>query len=224
MSALVKIDEHNCKVDRRTVLQSATAILTGAVLATSPLAAFAKGPAWSLDLFTLDKTQVTSLMAITRTICRHDKLEDLAYAVVVKAIDAEAAKDHNTQSLLTKGLTQLGENFATSTEEIRVADLKTIETTPFFQYVRLKTVQTLYTSPLAYAHFGYEGEAFSKGGYLFRGFDDLHWLPEVPTEDSGSVPGRSGSPGKSESPKKSEWPQDPQRPKNKNARNHSEYA
>ncbi len=37
--------------------------------------------------------------------------------------------------------------------------------------------------------FGYEGEAFSKGGYLTRGFNDLRWLPEVPAPDSGPVPG-----------------------------------
>jgi hypothetical protein len=224
MSVLVKIDDDNHKLDRRNLLKSATAILTGAVLANSPLAAFAKSPAWSIDLFTLNKVQVTNLLAITRTICPHDKLDDLAYAVVVKAMDAEAAKDNHTQSLLTEGLTQLGQDFSTSTEDVRVAALKKIETTPFFQYVRLKTVQTLYTSPLAYAYFGYEGEAFSKGGYLYRGFDDLHWLPEVPVEDSGSIPGRSESPGKSDPPKNSESPQDPLRQKDKRARNRSEYA
>jgi hypothetical protein len=46
---------------------------------------------------------------------------------------------------------------------------------------------TLYASPLVYAYFGYEGEAFSKGGYLLRGFNDLRWLPEVPSADGGPV-------------------------------------
>ena len=41
---------------------------------------------------------------------------------------------------------------------------------------------------IAWAHFGYEGEAFSKGGYLLRGFNDLKWLPEVPSADSGPMP------------------------------------
>ena len=45
-----------------------------------------------------------------------------------------------------------------------------------------------YATPLAYAHFGYEGEAFSKGGYLVRGFDELDWLPDVPLEDAGPNP------------------------------------
>jgi hypothetical protein len=46
----------------------------------------------------------------------------------------------------------------------------------------------LYSNPIAWAHFGYEGEAFSKGGYLLRGFNDLKWLPEVPTAASGPMP------------------------------------
>jgi hypothetical protein len=54
--------------------------------------------------------------------------------------------------------------------------------------MRVNTLQVLYATPLAYAYFGYEGEAFSKGGYLYRGFNDLRWLPDVPLEDSGPVP------------------------------------
>jgi hypothetical protein len=53
----------------------------------------------------------------------------------------------------------------------------------------VQTLQVLYSTPLAYAYFGYEGEAFSKGGYLQRGFNDLRWLPEVPAADSGPVLG-----------------------------------
>ena len=60
----------------------------------------------------------------------------------------------------------------------------------FFQGLRTQTLRVLYSTPWAYAQFGYEGEAFSKGGYLFRGFNDLRWLPEVPESDSGPVPAR----------------------------------
>jgi hypothetical protein len=64
-----------------------------------------------------------------------------------------------------------------------------MESSPFFQTLRTKTLGVLYATPIAYAYFGYEGEAFSKGGYLLRGFNDLRWLPEVPLQDSGPVPG-----------------------------------
>ena len=51
--------------------------------------------------------------------------------------------------------------------------------------MRRTALFVLYDNPIAWAHFGYEGEAFSKGGYLFRGFNDLKWLPDVPLADSG---------------------------------------
>jgi hypothetical protein len=202
VAPLIHIDRDQDRMDRRDLLKSATAVLTGLVVAGSPLAAFAKGPVWALQMSTLDMVQVTTLLAITRSICPHDKLEDLAYAIVVKSIDGDAAKDEHTRALLADGLAQLDHRFAIMPEGMRYIALKQIEATPFFQYLRLKTVQLLYTSPLAYAHFGYEGEAFSKGGYLYRGFDDLHWLSQVPEEDAGPVPGKSSTPEKSAPPEK----------------------
>jgi hypothetical protein len=82
----------------------------------------------------------------------------------------------------------LGVDFSKKSEDDRVAILKKAESSDFFQFVRVKTLQLLYTTPIAYAYFGYEGEAFSKGGYVLRGFNDLRWLPEVPAEDSGPLP------------------------------------
>ena len=88
------------------------------------------------------------------------------------------------------GIRSLGTDFAAASEPERVRKLEAIEPSPFFQSVRLKTVMVLYDNPIAWAHFGYEGEAFSKGGYLFRGFNDLRWLPEVPEADSGVAWGK----------------------------------
>ena len=206
---LVHIDRNDDKIDRRDLLKSVTAVLTGAVVAGSPLVAFAKGPAWAIDMFTFDDVQVTNLLATARGICPHDKLDNIAYAVIVKAIDSEAAKDEKTRTLVTEGLAQLDHRFAIFPEGMRYIALKKIETTPFFNYIRVKTLQNLYTSPVAYRLFGYEGEAFSKGGYLYRGFDDLHWLSQVPEEDSGPVPGKSPEPRKTADPGKAAAPEKP---------------
>ena len=73
-------------------------------------------------------------------------------------------------------------------EDARAVLLKGVESAAFFQSVRTKTLMTLYSNPIAWAHFGYEGESFSKGGYLLRGFNDLKWLPDVPLADSGAMP------------------------------------
>jgi hypothetical protein len=93
---------------------------------------------------------------------------------------------------MVAGLDALGPAFATQAEPARVAALQKIETEPFFKFVRVQTLFNLYGSPIAYAHFGYEGEAFSKGGYLTRGFDALDWLPDVPLEASGPNPAHAG--------------------------------
>jgi hypothetical protein len=176
-------------LDRRQFIQSATGVLTGVLAAGSPFTMFAPSRAWALDLTALTTEQGAALMAATRTIAPHDNLEDAAYALVVRSLDTAAAKDETLRRQLQEGVAQLGANFTSAAESARVEALKQLESGAFFQTLRTNTLLVLYATPMAYAHFGYEGEAFSKGGYLFRGFNDLRWLPEVPAADSGPTPG-----------------------------------
>ena len=180
----------DASLPRREFLRT-TGLLTGLLATGSPLALIAPSRAWALELHALTSAEGTTLLAAARTIAPHDKLEDAAYAIVVRALDASAAKDPATLTLLREGVAQLGAGFAAAAEPVRVDALKRLERTAFFQTLRAQTLANLYASPLAYAHFGYEGEAFSKGGYLFRGFNDLHWLPDVPIADSGPIFGKS---------------------------------
>jgi hypothetical protein len=176
------------KIPRREFL-GASGVLTGLIAAGSPLALLAPSRAWAVDLKVLTSTEGATLMAVARTIAPHEKLDDAAYALVIQSIDADASKDAQMLRMLRDGSHQLGGGFAAASEPTRVQALKAVESSPFFQTLRVKTLGTLYATPLAYAYFGYEGEAFSKGGYLLRGFNDLRWLPEVPLADSGPVPG-----------------------------------
>jgi hypothetical protein len=173
---------------RRREFLKTTGVLTGLLAVGSPWALIAPTRAWAVDLTALTSAEGQALMAVSRTIAPHDKLEDAAYAMVIQAVDAEAAKDPGLATLLKEGVKTLGAGFATAGEPERVAALEKIESSPFFQTMRVKTLQILYATPLAYAYFGYEGESFSKGGYLYRGFNDLRWLPDVPLADSGPVP------------------------------------
>jgi hypothetical protein len=175
-------------LDRRELLKASTGILAGVVIAGSPLAMIARGRAWAIDLTTLTTSEGLALMAAARTIMPHDKLDDAAYALVVRVIDGDASKNVSTHRLIKEGIAGLGADFAASTESERIAALKKVEASDFFRSIRQTTVQVLYATPMAYAYFGYEGEAFSKGGYLLRGFNDLHWLPEVPPQDGGPMP------------------------------------
>ena len=42
--------------------------------------------------------------------------------------------------------------------------------------IRGGLVTGLYNQKEVWPLFGYEGESFSKGGYIDRGFDDINWL------------------------------------------------
>jgi hypothetical protein len=163
-------------------------VLTGVIALGSPLAALLPSRAWAVELRVLSSAQAAALLAMIRTIAPHDTLDDAAYALVVNAVDGDAAASAEARTDLAAGIASLGDEFALMPEDARIAHLKLIESGAFFQSVRIKTLMVLYSNPIAWAHFGFEGEAFSKGGYLLRGFNDLKWLPEVPLADSGPMP------------------------------------
>lgn len=178
----------NTVIPRREFL-GVSGVLTGLIAAGTPLALMTPSRAWAVDLRVLTSTEGATLMAVARTIAPHDKLDDAAYALVIQSIDGDAAGDKTLLAMLREGIGKLGARFASAAEPARVRALTALEASTFFKTLRTKTLGVLYATPMAYAYFGYEGEAFSKGGYLLRGFNDLRWLPEVPLPDSGPVPG-----------------------------------
>jgi hypothetical protein len=173
--------------ERRSFVRAVGA-LTGVIALGNPLAALLPSRVWAVELRVLSSSEAAALLAMIRTVAPHDTLDDAAYALVVSAIDGDAAASAEARTNLEAGVASLGGGFAVMPEESRVLRLKAIESGAFFQSVRIKTLMVLYSNPIAWAHFGYEGEAFSKGGYLLRGFNDLKWLPDVPLADSGAMP------------------------------------
>jgi hypothetical protein len=173
---------------RRQFVQGASGVITGVLGALNPLALIVPSRAWAVELHTLSTQESAVLLAMIHTIAPHDGLDEAAYALVVGAVDADAAGAVANRAVLVAGLSGLGADFPQAPEPVRVLRLQAIESSSFFQSVRLKTLLVLYNNPIAWAHFGYEGEAFSKGGYLQRGFNDLKWLPEVPAVASGPMP------------------------------------
>ncbi|SDS12199.1 hypothetical protein SAMN04488570_1179 [Nocardioides scoriae] len=76
-----------------------------------------------------------------------------------------------------------GTRFVDLDDEQALALLRGIEDAEFFAFVRGVTVVTLYNDHEVWDLLGYEGESFSQGGYLHRGFDDLDWLPTPRIEE-----------------------------------------
>jgi len=167
---------------RREFLKG-TGILVGTLWASSTaLITLAPSRVWALELKVLDERTGNALLVFTRQIFPHAKLDDAVYALVVKDLDAEAAGSADVKKLLTEGAAGLdkaaGGNFTAAAKDKQSEITASLAKTPFFEKVRSKAIVSLYNNELAFAHFGYEGNAFQKGGgYLQRGFNDLKWLP-----------------------------------------------
>lgn len=167
-----------------------TAVLSGLLVAGTPLALLAPGRAWALDLTHADQHQADVIMALAKTLYPHKTLPDAVYALAVKDVDAKMSDAH-TADLVKGGVARLdqvsGDKWLSITDAQRTAIVTAHQGDPFVQLVRAQCITSLYNNDMAFAHFGYQGEAFSKGGYLRRGFNDLNWLPNPPADASPPV-------------------------------------
>jgi hypothetical protein len=167
---------------------SGTGILFGSIAVGSTLAALAPSAAWALELKLLSTAEGTTLMKMGRVLYPHVKLPDAVYALLAKDLDAGAAGDAKTATMMKDGIASLNKaangNFDNANDAAKLAAVKSIEGTPFFNAVRGKCITSLYDNDMAYAAFGYPGSSWDKGGYITRGFQDLKWLPEPSKEAS----------------------------------------
>lgn len=191
MEPLVEITPVFVKPDvplaRREFLKG-TAILTGVIAQGSALSLLAPSLTWAAELSVLNEMEGKFLLRLTQVIFPHKKMPEAINAIAVKDLDA-AAKDAATAKDMRDGIAALnkavaGGDWMKASPADQLAAVKANTALPLFQKVRGQCVTSLYDNQLAYAHFGYEGEAFNKGGYITRGFNDLKWLPNPPAAAS----------------------------------------
>lgn len=177
----MSIDTQAAALSRRGFMKAsgATAIVLAAGAIINPI------EAWGLEVKALRPETMRTLIRMARDIYPHDRLADRYYAVALKGYDEAAAGDEELKKLLESGVAALddvaktahGTLYAdTAWEADRVAILRGMESAPFFQKVRGDLVTGIYNNPEVWPLFGYEGESYSKGGYINRGFDDIEWL------------------------------------------------
>ena len=156
-------------------------VLMGTLAAGSVLATLAPSSVWAVELKVLSKAEGEALMKMGRTLYPHAKLPDAVYALLAKDLDAAAAGDPATATLLREGVAALDKassgTFAKANDARRLVVVKAMEGGPFFNAVRGKCITSLYDNDMAYAVLGYPGASWDKGGYITRGFQDLTWLP-----------------------------------------------
>ena len=131
---------------------------------------------------------LTTTLRVARVMFPHDMLPDIAYAKVVKALEAEA-------ETIEAGVARLDDPtpFLELDEDRQLEVLSGCEGTDYFELVRSTAVVELYDNPLVWKAFGYEGPSSHLGGYIDRGFDDLDWLPEPHLESPELVQERGRS-------------------------------
>lgn len=163
---------------RRALLSRSMA--AGASFAVGAGFVASRDAAWALEVTHLKPDTMATLIQMARDIYPHDRVADEFYATAVKGYDTA-----ETAPMIEDGITALdaaarGKGFPsyleTGWERDRADLLRGIEKETFFQTIRGGLVTGLYNQKAIWPLFGYEGESFSHGGYITRGFDDISWI------------------------------------------------
>jgi hypothetical protein len=168
----------NRGLSRRQLLSRS--IAAGATFMVGAGFVAAPDAAWATEVVALKPETMATLVQMARDIYPHDHVPTEFYVIAVKGYDtAETAAD------IEAGIAALNEAaigaghasyLAMAWERDRVDVLRAMEESAFFQKIRGGLVTGLYNQKAVWPLFGYEGESFSQGGYLERGFDDIAWL------------------------------------------------
>lgn len=165
-------------LSRRDLLKRASAASASLVVGTGFLAG--ADAAWAMETAALKPETMATLVQMARDIYPHDQVGDEHYVVAVKGYDSDAAAPGIEDGIakLNAAAQAAGHDsyLAMGWERDRVDILRSMEDDPFFQQIRGGLVTGLYNQKAVWPIFGYEGESFSQGGYIDRGFDDINWL------------------------------------------------
>ena len=169
-------------LSRRGFLQRSASGFAAAIAITSTGALINASEAWGLEVKGLKPETMKTLILVARDIYPHDKVPDRYYAIAMKGYDEKAAGNPQVKAEIEAFVAALdgaagpGGYVGRSWEADRVALLRNQSADPMFETIRSGLVTSLYNQKEIWPIFGYEGESFSKGGYIHRGFDDITWL------------------------------------------------
>ena len=165
-------------LSRRSLLKSAVAVTAGLAVGTSFVAA--STAAWAMETKQVSPQEMATLIQMARDIYPHNHVSDEFYARAVKGYDSEEFKQKISDGVAALNSAAQGAGFndylSVQWEADRVAILKTVENSAFFQTIRGNLITGLYNQKGLWPLFGYEGESYTKGGYLSHGFDDIKWI------------------------------------------------
>ncbi|MBN9672093.1 Twin-arginine translocation pathway signal [Roseibium aggregatum] len=165
-------------LSRRQLLLRASAAGASFVIGSGFIAA--KDAAWASETAALKPETFATLVQMARDIYPHDRIGDEFYVIAVKGYDDPASAEDIEAGIEALDAAARGKGHAsyldTGWERDRVDILRGMEESAFFQTIRGGLVTGLYNQKAVWPVFGYEGESYSKGGYIDRGFDDINWI------------------------------------------------
>ncbi|MDZ4093582.1 MAG: Twin-arginine translocation pathway signal [Paracoccaceae bacterium] len=163
---------------RRQLLSRSAAVGASFMVGAGFIAA--PDAAWALETQALTPQTMATLIQMARDIYPHDQVADEYYVIAVKGHDTADAAPAIEAGIAALNAAAVGKGHASylamGWERDRVDILRGMENSAFFQKIRGGLVTGLYNQKAVWPLFGYEGESFSKGGYINRGFDDINWL------------------------------------------------
>lgn len=166
------------RMTRRTLLKHCAVV--SATLAVGSSFVAGGNAAWAMEVAHLQPTSMATLIQMARDIYPHDHVADEYYAAAVKGYDTEELAPVVEVGVAFLDAAARGKGFPsyleTPWERDRVDILRGMEDGAFFQTVRGGLVTGLYNQKAVWPLFGYEGESYTKGGYIDRGFDDISWI------------------------------------------------
>jgi len=129
----------------------------------------------------MDGGSTGQLLRMARHLFPHDELADQVYLEVLAPLQAVLAEDSSLVESLNAAQATMddaaGGDWLGAESGIRVAALRSIESTAIFRTVREAVRTELYYHPTVWKLIGFEGSSVEYGGYIDRGFDDIDWLP-----------------------------------------------
>lgn len=166
------------EMTRRQLLSGTVAASASFAIGTGFIAA--PDAAWALEVTHLKPETMATLVRMARDIYPHDQVADEYYVIAVRGYDSAEMAEMVEAGISALDAAAQGRGHASyldvGWERDRVDILRAMEESHFFQTVRGGLVTGLYNQKAVWPIFGYEGESFSEGGYLDRGFNDINWL------------------------------------------------
>lgn len=165
-------------LSRRDLLTRSLAL--GAAFVVGPGFVAATDAAWAMEVKALKPETMATLIQMARDIYPHDRVADEYYAAAVKGYDNADQAEMIESGIAALNAAAQGKGHASYVgagwERDRVDLLRAMEDSSFFQTIRGGLVTGLYNQKAVWPLFGYEGESYSQGGYIDRGFDDINWI------------------------------------------------